>query len=83
MRRILNSLVRYLAEVSASEGGELLSARRKAQLLGTPGRTRQTEAAAKPARAGQQTPWRQPSQVERKAMISFSTSSSSSIGFRQ
>lgn len=83
MRRILNSLVRYLAEISASEGGELLSARRKTQLLEAPGRARQAAAAPRPAQAGRQASWLQSGQTDRKAMISFSTSSSSSIGFRQ
>lgn len=33
MKTILKSVMRYLAQLAASEGGELLSVRRKAHLL--------------------------------------------------
>lgn len=33
MKTILKSIMRYLAQLAASEGGELLSVRRKAHLL--------------------------------------------------
>ena len=33
MKALLKSVMRYLAQLSASEGGELLSVRRKAHLL--------------------------------------------------